>query len=136
MIMDKKDTYSTKNRKGLLEVHVHTACYFLPTIHMQYTFTPRPYSLLGREGETKEFPSVKAKNEVFCLLCHHLGSLDRLGLLHNPHRCFGTVQVIQVHSDGGDGGGGEFHSSCYKLLRVHIQQNVEQVCVQYVLGRA
>ena len=44
--------------------------------------------------------------------------------------------MIKVHSDGGDGGEEEFHSSCYKLLRVHIQQNVEQVCVQYVLGRA
>lgn len=61
MIMDKKDTYSTKNRKGLLEVHVHTACYFLPTIYMQYTLTPRPYSLLGREGETKSFPPLKQR---------------------------------------------------------------------------
>ena len=61
MIMDKKHTYSTKNRKGLLEVHVHTACYFLPTIHMQYTLTPRPYSILGREGETKSFPPLKQR---------------------------------------------------------------------------
>ena len=61
MIMDKKDTYSTKNRKGLLEVHVHTACYFLPTIYRQYTLTPRPYSLLGREGETKSFPPLKQR---------------------------------------------------------------------------